>query len=104
MDMNVLKNLGLKSILRGAGGGVLFATVLSAAPVFAAGSLPGATSGDNAFAVMQTDKRTVTGIVRDSKGEALIGVSVVLKGTTTGTITGLDGDYSIEVPASGRSS
>ncbi len=101
MDMNVLKNLGLKSILRGAGGGVLFATVLSAAPVFAAGSLPGATSGDNAFAVMQTDKRTVTGIVKDSKGEALIGVSVVLKGTTTGTITGLDGDYSIEVPASG---
>lgn len=37
----------------------------------------------------------VKGIVQDEKGEALIGVSVQLKGTTTGTITNIDGEYTI---------
>ena len=36
-----------------------------------------------------------TGIVKDATGEAIIGASVVVKGTTNGTITGLDGDFSI---------
>lgn len=36
-----------------------------------------------------------TGIVVDQNGEAVIGASVVVKGTTNGTITGLDGDFSI---------
>jgi TonB-linked SusC/RagA family outer membrane protein len=40
---------------------------------------------------------TVKGTVSDSK-EPLVGVSVLVKGTTTGTSTGADGDYSIEVP------
>lgn len=40
---------------------------------------------------------TVTGVVTDSNNEPLIGVSVAVKGTTTGTATGLDGDYSIPV-------
>lgn len=35
------------------------------------------------------------GKVTDTTGEALIGVSVVLKGTTSGVVTNLDGDYSI---------
>ncbi|MCD8176031.1 MAG: TonB-dependent receptor [Tannerellaceae bacterium] len=42
--------------------------------------------------------RPVTGIVFDNFGEPLIGASIVVKGTTTGTITGLDGDFSIDVP------
>lgn len=41
-------------------------------------------------------KRTVSGVVKDSKGEAMIGVSVVIKGTSIGTITNFDGQYSIE--------
>ncbi|MDD3322370.1 MAG: TonB-dependent receptor [Paludibacter sp.] len=42
--------------------------------------------------------RTITGVVTSSEdGESLIGVSIVAKGTTIGTITGLDGDYSINV-------
>ncbi len=36
-----------------------------------------------------------TGIVVDQNGETIIGASVVVKGTTNGTITGLDGDFSI---------
>lgn len=36
-----------------------------------------------------------TGVVVDQNGETVIGASVVVKGTTNGTITGLDGDFSI---------
>jgi len=38
---------------------------------------------------------TVTGTVSDEKNEALIGVSVIVKGTQNGTVTDLDGNYSI---------
>lgn len=43
---------------------------------------------------------TVTGTVTDAAGEALIGVNVLVKGSSTGTITDLDGQYSLEVPGS----
>ena len=42
---------------------------------------------------------TITGVVTDESGEPLMGVGVVVQGTTTGTVTGLDGDYSLTVPA-----
>lgn len=35
------------------------------------------------------------GIVKDANGETVIGASVVVKGTTNGTITGLDGDFEL---------
>ena len=41
---------------------------------------------------------TVTGKVLDETGEGLIGAGVVIQGTTTGTITDLDGTYSLSVP------
>lgn len=44
---------------------------------------------------LYTGAYKVTGVVRDYTGEPLIGVSVAIQGTTTGTITGIDGDYSI---------
>lgn len=47
----------------------------------------------------QQGKRTVTGIVTDSSGEPLIGVTVREQGTTNGVITGTDGRYSISVSA-----
>lgn len=40
-------------------------------------------------------ERTITGQVVDSKGEPLIGVSILVKGTTDGAITDLDGNYRI---------
>ncbi|GAA4437229.1 TonB-dependent receptor [Ravibacter arvi] len=40
----------------------------------------------------------VTGKVTDEKGEGMPGVSILLKGTQQGLITGVDGDFSIEVP------
>jgi TonB-linked SusC/RagA family outer membrane protein len=43
----------------------------------------------------------ITGIVTDESGEYISGVSVVVKGTLKGTITDLNGHYSIEVPTGG---
>lgn len=43
----------------------------------------------------------VQGSVIDSDGQAVIGASVALKGTTSGAITDLDGKYSINVPDGG---
>ena len=40
-------------------------------------------------------KISITGIVSDESGEPVIGASVLLPGTTVGTITGLDGSYSL---------
>jgi len=42
--------------------------------------------------------RIIKGTVTAESGEALIGVSVQIQGTTIGTITSADGTYSIEVP------
>jgi TonB-dependent starch-binding outer membrane protein SusC len=40
----------------------------------------------------------VTGKVTDVKGGAVPGVTVVVKGTTTGTVTDMEGNYSLDVP------
>lgn len=46
--------------------------------------------------------KTVRGKVSNATGEPLPGVTVLLKGTTTGTITGIDGNFSLaDVPAGG---
>ena len=42
--------------------------------------------------------RTLTGRVTDEKNEGLPGVSVILKGTSRGTVTDVDGQYKLEVP------
>jgi TonB-linked SusC/RagA family outer membrane protein len=47
-------------------------------------------------------ERTVTGRVTSAEdGSALPGVNVVLKGTTTGTVTDVEGNYKISVPSDG---
>src|SRR5665648_1255761 len=43
-------------------------------------------------------QNVVTGTVKDDTGQFLPGVSVVVKGTTTGTITDNDGKFSLSVP------
>lgn len=42
---------------------------------------------------------TVAGTVKDDEGEVLPGVNVVIKGTTNGTITDIEGQYTIAVPS-----
>ena len=43
-------------------------------------------------------KGKVQGIVVDNKDEAVIGANVKVKGSTTGTITGINGDFSLTIP------
>lgn len=42
--------------------------------------------------------KKITGLVTDSKGEPIIGASVFLRGSNTGTITNIDGLFFLEVP------
>lgn len=46
----------------------------------------------NAFAQQQV---TVTGNVKDEKGEPIIGANVIVKGTGTGSVTNVEGDFSL---------
>ncbi len=50
------------------------------------------------FAFSAIAQRTVTGTVTDDTGETLPGVNVVIKGTSTGTTTDVNGSYSLSVP------
>lgn len=49
---------------------------------------------------LQAQSSKITGYVKDQSGEPLIGVNVTEKGTTNGTVTDLNGFYSIAVKAS----
>lgn len=42
---------------------------------------------------------TIKGQILDETGESMIGVSVLVKGTTIGTVTDFDGNYTLEVPS-----
>lgn len=48
-------------------------------------------------------QRTITGKVTDEKGSPLPNASVVVKGTTVGTVTKDDGTYSLNIPSGARS-
>ena len=61
-------------------------------------------SGGSAYAFdshlvsqVQDNVISVSGTVKDTKGEPLIGVSVLVKGTTNGTVTDLEGNFSLKV-------
>lgn len=74
----------------------LFLLLLAAsgsAPVWAAQDV----SVNESLMYQQVEKMTVTGKVVDAKGEPLIGVSVLEAGTTNGTITDVDGRFTLNV-------
>ena len=72
----------------------MFCLLLSAFSVSGALAAPVTTGDANAMVVQQGKK--VTGVVVDATGEPVIGANVVVKGTTNGTITDFDGNYTIE--------
>lgn len=64
------------------------------------------TGYDNAYAASsnvgqyaQTGQIEVKGLILDEKGEPLIGVSIGVKGTSKGTITDIDGKFTLSVPS-----
>ncbi|WP_294587022.1 TonB-dependent receptor [uncultured Phocaeicola sp.] len=58
-----------------------------------AGGLPAYAAGYEVSVQQQSD--VCKGVVKDAMGEPVIGASVVVKGTTNGTITDIDGNFSI---------
>ena len=42
---------------------------------------------------------TVNGVVLDSQGEPIIGANILVKGTSNGTITDLDGNFQLSADA-----
>ena len=91
MTKNESKLLSLQGIAKASA----FCLLLSAFSVNAAMAAPApAGTVDEVMAVQQGKK--VTGVVIDGTGEPVIGANVVVKGTTNGTITDFDGNYTIE--------
>lgn len=75
---------------------------VSACVALSAGCLPVAAYAEsNGAPVVEAvlQQKAISGTVVDSKGEAIIGANVMEKGTTNGTITDLDGKFSLNVSA-----
>lgn len=57
-----------------------------------------ANAADGVSTVMENQQaKSITGTVTDAKGEPIIGASVLVKGTSNGTITNLDGKFTLNV-------
>ena len=50
------------------------------------------------FIGIAVQARVISGTVKDPTGETIISASVVVKGTTLGTVTDFDGNYTLDVP------
>ena len=74
-----LKTVSMMLFLMGTTTGAAFAT--------------SATGVDDVKIAQQSE--TATGVVKDGTGETVIGASVIVKGTTNGTITDFDGNFSL---------
>lgn len=57
------------------------------------------TEAKNVQGVQQQSTVTIKGSVKDVNGEGLIGASVAVKGSATGTITDIDGNFMLDVPS-----
>lgn len=75
--------------------GIFCTSALFASPLYS-----GETNGRFPAFTVNADQ-TVRGKITDEKGAALPGVSVVLRGSSTGTVSNADGQYSIELPETG---
>lgn len=56
-----------------------------------------AEASENELQISQQNKRTITGTVTDNSGETIIGANIVEVGTTNGTVTDLNGRYTLTV-------
>ncbi|RKE04110.1 SusC/RagA family TonB-linked outer membrane protein [Marinifilum flexuosum] len=71
----------------------ILAVLVGPQPLQAAGSMK-----TNAI---QQNQKTITGKVVDEQNLPLIGVNILVKGTTIGTVTDFDGNFQLDVPANG---
>ncbi|MCF0050774.1 TonB-dependent receptor [Dyadobacter sp. LJ53] len=98
--MNEIRQTKLGSCLRLFGkialSQILIGTAVTA--VLQAGTIPNLSAKHFASRA----DRAVAGKVADDKGLGLPGVSVILKGSNTGTVTDSEGNYSLSIPESGE--
>lgn len=77
-----------------------FLVAVTISALMLTGSRAGATQtvGDKSYTVVaQQQEASISGLVLDTKGEPIIGASVVEKGTTNGSVTDIDGKFSLAV-------
>lgn len=84
---------------------ICFAVTLSMALIFMMSFSAGVYAKDKkevGKTVLPADQlKTVQGKVVDEKGEEMVGVTILVKGTTLGVVTDLDGKFSLDVPVGG---
>ena len=92
----------MELILTGSLAKVTYVSLLMlATPSFANASNSLAKGNEVSLVAQQT--KTISGVVKDANGEPIIGANVVVKGTTNGNITDLDGRFTLNnVPAFGE--
>lgn len=86
---NKIKSLSLFLCLFAAGG-------------YAATNYPQTEGKSPEYAIQQQNAGKLTGTVKDKSGEPVIGASVLIKGTTTGTITDMNGQFSLSKLKNGQ--
>lgn len=72
-------------------GGVSLFLALSGLPL----GIANAATNSGVQSSISQQENACKGVVKDSKGETIIGASVVVKGTSNGTITDFDGNFSL---------
>ena len=55
-----------------------------------------------AFQEVMAQNKAITGNVSDESGQPMLGVTVVVQGTSIGTITGVDGEFQMDVPVTAQ--
>lgn len=96
MKQDLPRNYRASSFLKG---GICLALACSAGVGTALAVEPPAA----AVSAQQAQTHKLTGTVYDQNGEPVIGASVMVKGTTIGTATDIDGNFTLNVPSSGLS-
>lgn len=52
--------------------------------------------------LIQAQTKVVTGVVKEASGETIIAASVMVKSTTIGTVTNIDGEFKLDVPVNAK--
>ncbi|MGL5563320.1 MAG: carboxypeptidase-like regulatory domain-containing protein, partial [Tannerellaceae bacterium] len=74
-------------------------------PMFAAGIKDNVSSQlvmSSSFAESTQNERNIKGTIVDQYGEPLIGANIIVKGSTVGTMSNMDGEFEIAVPTNGK--
>lgn len=85
-----LSNMALKNLLR-----IACFSVLSLFIGLSQGMAAKTVKGEDLTSGTSAQQKTVSGTVKDTGGELLPGVTVVIKGTTLGTATNIDGEFTL---------